>query len=448
MASSAQEETVNRTVARRLMPLLFLCYIFAYIDRINIGFAKLQMAKDLQMSDAVYGMGAGIFFVGYFLFEVPANMLLVRLGARFWLSTTMLIWGVASTATMFVTSGAEFYLIRFILGVVEAGFFPGVILYLTFWFTERYRARIIAIFMSAIPLSGVVSGALSGWILAHMENVAGLHAWQWLYLLEGLPPIAAGLVSLKLLPDGPRNAAWLTGEEKDLIVGRIAAEELSRGPRHPATKPLVEVFKNPAVWLLCLIFFGFVMASYGVGFWLPQILSEATSAEPLRVGLLSMIPWGLGALAMLLVAHHSDLTGERRWHIAISGAVGAIGFAVSALPGLPAALGLMALSFATAGVMASIATFWSLPNRLISSTAVAAGIAWINSIGSLAGYVSPTLIGRIRDTTHSMTWPLFVLAGSCLISALAVLLVRLKQAESPAPNRPDYFPNQDATARY
>jgi D-galactonate transporter len=436
------ESKVYGTVTKRLMPLLFLCYIFAYIDRVNIGFAKLQMARDLQMSNAVYGMGAGIFFVGYFFFEIPANMLLVRLGARLWLGAIMIIWGIASTATMFVQSANEFYLVRFLLGTVEAGFFPGVILYLTFWYPERYRARILAIFMSAIPLSGVVSGALSGWILAHTENAGGLHAWQWLYLLEGIPPVAAGIVALALLPNGPRDAGWLSEEEKTFLAERVAVEEETKGREKSKSKPLLEVFKNPAVWLLCLIFFGFVMASYGIGFWLPQILSETMSADPLRIGLLSMIPWGVGAVAMLLVGRHSDATGERRWHISVSGLMGAAGFAFSAIPGLSPEIGLLALSIATAGVMASIATFWSLPSRLLSAMAAATGIAWINSVGSLAGYVSPNLIGMVRDRTHSMTWPLLVLAGSCLVASLAVLAVSLDSVSDPAADLPE---NEETT---
>jgi D-galactonate transporter len=421
MTPPAAESKIYARVTKRLLPLLFICYIFAYIDRVNIGFAKLQMAHDLGMSNAVYGMGAGIFFVGYFFFEIPANMLLVRLGARVWLGAIMIIWGMASTATMFVQSANEFYLVRFLLGTVEAGFFPGVILYLTFWYPERYRARILSLFMSAIPLSGLVSGAVSGWILANFDNAAGWHAWQWLYLLEGIPPVIAGVVALVLLPNGPREAAWLSEEEKSFLAARISQEEQSKHHEKPKAKPLLDVFRNPAVWLLCLIFFGFVMASYGVGFWLPQILSETMSSDPLKVGMLSMIPWGAGAIAMILVGRHSDLTGERRWHIALSGLTGAIGFAFSAIPGLSPEIGLLALTVATMGVMASIATFWSLPSRLLSAATAAAGIAWINSVGSLAGYVSPTLIGRVRDETHSMSWPLLVLAASCLMAAVAVL---------------------------
>jgi D-galactonate transporter len=423
MTPTAAESQVYGRVTKRLLPLLFICYIFAYIDRVNIGFAKLQMARDLGMSNAVYGMGAGIFFVGYFFFEIPANMLLVRLGARFWLGAIMIIWGIASTATMFVQSANEFYLVRFLLGTVEAGFFPGVILYLTFWYPERYRARILSLFMSAIPLSGFVSGAVSGWILAHFDNTAGWHAWQWLYLLEGVPPVIAGVVALVLLPNGPRDAAWLSEEEKSFLAAGIADEERGKLHEKAKAKPLLDVFRNPAVWLLCLIFFGFVMASYGVGFWLPQILSETMSSDPLKVGLLSMIPWGAGAVAMILVGRHSDLTGERRWHIALSGLTGAIGFALSAIPGLSPEIGLLMLTLATMGVMASIATFWSLPSRLLSAATAAAGIAWVNSVGSLAGCVSPTLIGRVRDETHSMSWPLLVLAASCLMAAVAVLAV-------------------------
>lgn len=422
------EKQTYATVTRRLMPLLFICYILSYIDRINIGFAKLQMAQELRLSNAAYGAGAGIFFVGYFLFEIPANLLLARLGAKLWLSTIVVAWGFVSTCTAFVHSVPQFYGVRFLLGTLEAGFFPGVIFYLTFWYTKRYHGRVISLFMSAIPLSGVVSGAVSGWILGHMANVAGLRAWQWLYILEGIPPVIAGLFAFALLPDNPAKAKWLRPDQRDLLT-RLLLEDANRAVVQGSREGnFLDALKMPSVWLLCFVFFGFVMASYGIGFWLPQILSETSSKDAWTVGLLSMIPWGIGALAMIAVGRHSDATGERCFHVSFAGLAACFGFCASAIPNLPPVVGLAALSLATAGVMASIGTFWSLPAALSRSTAAAAGIAWINSVGSLAGYLSPFWVGSLRDLTGSMTWPLLLFAGSCLISAIVVLAMRFKLA--------------------
>ena len=328
------EESTYRLVTWRLMPLLFACYILAYIDRINVGFAKLQMQRDLGMSDSVYGIGAGIFFIGYFFFEVPANMLLQRLGAKRWLGSIMIVWGATSASTMLVHSAGFFYVLRFLLGVVESGFFPGAILYLTFWYPARRRARMVALFMTAIPLSGLVGGAVSGWILEHFSPAAGLQGWQWLYLLEGLPSVLAGIVAVIFLENGPAAAKWLTPGQRDLLLARLRADEDDKARAGHQNHRMVDAFLSPGVWLLSAVYFGFVMGSYGVGFWLPQIISETLTHDPLQIGLLSMIPWGVGALVMVLVGRHSDKTGERRWHVAISGLVGGAAFAVSAIPDL------------------------------------------------------------------------------------------------------------------
>jgi sugar phosphate permease len=408
------------------MPLLFGCYILSYIDRVNVGFAKLQMQQDLQMSDTTYGIAAGMFCIGYLLFEVPANMLLQRIGARRWLSSIMILWGLVSASTMFVRSLGTFYLLRFVLGVVEAGFFPGVILYLTFWYTRRHRAKMIAVFMTAIPLAGVVSGAVSGWILSTMANFGSLRGWQLLFLCEGLPSAAAGLVTMRLLKNGPEEASWLSRKQKDLIAKNLCAEEelKTNGERRPHR--FQDAFRSPAVWLLSLVFFGFAMANYGISYWMPQMISDTVTRDPLMIGLLSMIPWGVGAISMVLMGRHSDATGERRWHIAIAATVGGVTFAVSAIPGLPGGLSLAALTLATAGVLAATATFWSLPSDFLSGTAAAAGIAIINSVGNLSGYLSPFMAGRIRDATHSMAFALLMFSGSCVVAALIVAMLKLR----------------------
>lgn len=415
------ENAVYRKVTWRLIPFLFLCYIFAYIDRVNVGFAKLQMQQDLGMSDAVYGAGAGIFFIGYFFFEVPCNIALQKIGAKYWLGSIMIVWGIVSACTMLVKSAESFYMVRFLLGVVESGFFPGVILYLTFWYPNKRRAKMIAAFMTAIPLSGVIGGPASGWLLERMSSVGGLRGWQWLYLVEALPSILAGVIAIYFLSDGPHKAEWLKDDEKALLLERLEEEERAKQTSGPGHHTLADAFRSKNVWLFCLIYFGFVMCLYGISFWLPQIVKDTLTKDSWHIGLLTAIPWAVSAIAMVMVGHHSDKTGERPWHIAIASIICAAAFALSAIPGISGTLGLVMLTIATAGLTSAFSTFWSLPTALLSGTAASAGIAWINSVGNLAGYLSPYLVGIIRDTTHSMTLALLLLSFSCFVSAVVTL---------------------------
>jgi MFS family permease len=419
---NAFEQQVYSKVTWRIIPFLFLCYIFAYIDRVNVGFAKLQMQQDLGMTDAVYGAGAGIFFIGYFFFEVPCNIMLQRIGAKYWLGPIMMVWGVVSGLTMFVKSATAFYVIRFILGVVESGFFPGVILYLTFWYTRKHRAKMVAVFMTAIPLAGVIGGPISGWLLDRMSSVGGLRGWQWLYLYEAIPSVIAGLLTMFSLDVGPRKAKWLTDEEKQVLITHLAEEETAKKAAAPGHHTLADAFRSSKVWLLCFVYFGFVMGNYGLGFWLPQIVKETLTKDSFQIGLIAAIPWGIGALAMVAVGHHSDKTGERRWHIALSGIVGALAFAASGIPHISGVLGLFFLTLGTAGITCAYSTFWSLPTSILSGVAASAGIAWINSVGNLAGYVSPYLVGKIRDVTHENTLALVMLALCSLASAFITLM--------------------------
>ena len=417
------ESAVYRKVTLRLLPYLFLCYIVAYIDRVNVGFAKLQMQHDLGMTEAVYGLGAGIFFIGYFVFEIPANMILQRIGARRWIGPIMIVWGVLSAMTMWVESARSFYQVRFLLGVVESGFFPGVILYLTFWYPERHRARMVAMFMSAIPLSGVIAGPISGWIIARTSGAANLRAWQWLFLLEGLPACVAGVLALVVLTDSPAHASWLKPAERELLVHRLAEEKADKALSRETHHSPMEALRSAKIWLFGLIYFGFVMGNYALGFWLPQVIGDTITKNPLAIGWLSVIPWGSGAVAMIVVGRHSDATRERRMHIALSGMVGAVAFAASALPGISGPMGLTLLTFATIGIMCAFSTFWALPTAVLSGAATSAGIAWINSIGNLAGYVGPYAIGTIRDATNSMVIALLVLGASALFSSLMTLWI-------------------------
>ena len=429
--SSVQfEEATYKKVTWRIVPYLFLCYLLAYVDRVNVGFAKLQMQTDLHMSDAVYGAGAGVFFIGYFFFEIPANMIMKRLGARRWIGPIMIVWGVVSACTLFVRGAYSFYVLRFTLGIVESGFFPGVILYLTFWYTRKHRAKMVAAFMTAIPISGVVAGPISGWILARMGGVGALQPWQWLFLAEGIPSFIAGIFTLYYLPDSPLKSAWLTAGEKSLIARRLDEEEELKKEAGGGKHRIADVFRSKQVWLMCVIYFGIVMGSYGLGFWLPQVIKETITQNPLKIGWISVIPWTVATISMILAGRHSDLHCERRWHIAGSLFLGAAAFAVSAVPGIPGPVGLAALALAASGIVCANSIFWALPTGLLSGAAAAAGIAWINSVGNLAGYVSPFVVGLIRDRTHSMVLALLVLSAAALVGGAVTLHVTSKPGSS------------------
>jgi D-galactonate transporter len=426
-AAEQFEAATYRKITWRLMPYLFLCYILAYVDRVNVGFAKLQMQQDLGMSDAAFGAGAGIFFIGYFFFEVPANLAMRKVGARLWLGPIMMAWGVVSTCTMFVKGVPSFYALRFFLGIVESGFFPGVVLYLTFWYTRKHRAKMVAAFMSAVPLSGVFAGPISGWIMARMSGFGHLASWQWLFLAEGIPSLIAGAITLYFLPDSPLKAAWLNEREKRLIAQRLEEEEELKRQAGEGRHRLADAFRSSKVWLMCLVYFGIVMGNYGLGFWLPQLIKETVTTDPLKIGWISVIPWGAATVAMIAAGHHSDVTGERRWHIALAAFLGAAAFAASAIPGIPGAAGIVAFSLAAMGIESAIAMFWALPTGVLSGTAAAAGIAWINSVGNLGGYAGPYVVGVIRDRTHSMVLALLVLAAAALVSGFVTLQVARKR---------------------
>ncbi len=415
------EETAYTKVTWRLIPFLFLCYVFAYLDRVNVGFAKLQMLSDLKFSETIYGLGAGIFFIGYFLMEVPSNLALHRFGARKWIARIMISWGVVSAAMIFVKTPTAFYVLRFLLGVAEAGFFPGIILYLTYWYPASRRSKITALFMTGIPIAGVLGGPLSGWILDRFHNINGLHEWQWLFLLEAIPSLVAGIVTFLYLDDRIRDAKWLDADEK-AVLERALASESGKIEVHHASG----AFKNARVWVLCAGYFGIIMGLYGISFWLPTLIKASGVTHALDVGLLTMIPYGAAAIAMVMIGRSSDHTKERRWHVALPAIVGAVGLAASTLVSHQPAMAVLALTVATMGILGALCQFWSIPPAFLGGAAAAAGIALINSVGNLAGFVSPYLVGWIKDATQSTDLGLYCVALSLILAAAIVLTVPRK----------------------
>ncbi len=424
-SQSPIEAKVYAKVLWRLVPFLFLCYVVAYLDRVNVGFAKLQMLSDLQFSEAVYGLGAGIFFIGYFLFEVPSNIILHKTGARIWIARIMITWGVISVAMMLVNSPEVFYFLRFFLGAAEAGFFPGIILYLTYWFPSERRGRVIALFMTAVALSGVIGGPLSGWIMQVFEGVNGWSSWQWLFLLEGIPSILMGVCVFFYLDDSIDAAKWLTQNEKKFLKERIQNDQTEASDHG-----IMHTFKNSKVWVLATIYFCFVMGLYGVSFWLPQLIKSMGVKNVLDIGLLTAIPYGVATVMMILVSRSSDRMGERRWHTAIASILGGVGLIFAGVFSDSELLGMIALSIATAGILTSLPLFWTIPTAFLGGASAATGIAMINSLGNLAGFVSPMMVGSIKEATGSPTLGLYVIAVTLFMGALIVILAIKKPAVS------------------
>ncbi|MHB9757696.1 MFS transporter [Streptomyces sp. BYX5S] len=416
----ARENAVFRKVVRRIVPFLILCYVVSYLDRVNVGFAKLQMSSDLGFSEAAYGLGAGLFFIGYFFFEVPSNLLMQKVGARTWIARIMISWGVVSAAFAFVDSEATFYVLRFLLGAAEAGFYPGVILYCTYWFPSQRRARVIAMFMSAIPVAGIFGNPLSGWIMDVFDDTAGWNGWQWLFVVEAVPAVVIGVICLFYLDNGVRDATWLTDEEKSVVERALEADSA----HHTVHGRALDAFRNAKVWLMCLIYFCFVMGQYALTFWMPTFVESTGVEGGLAIGALSAVPYLAALVAMNLFGFSADKRRERRWHLVIPSLMGAVGFSMAASFTGSTALALIALSIAAAGVLTCAPLFWSLPTAFLGGTAAAAGLAAINSVGNLAGFVSPYMIGALKDATGSTAIPMYVLALALVIGAAAVLTTK------------------------
>ncbi|MEX3979749.1 MFS transporter [Paraburkholderia sp. EG287A] len=416
-SAETSQSALYAKVAWRLVPLLFLCYVAAYLDRVNVGFAKLQMLKDLGFSETVYGLGAGIFFIGYFIFEVPSNIILHKVGARIWIARVMITWAIISGLMMFATTPAMFYTLRFLLGLAEAGLFPGVILYLTYWFPAERRGKIIALFMTGIPISGVIGGPLSGWILHSMSGTHGLAGWQWLFVIEAIPSLVLGVVVILMLDKGIEQARWLTDDEKRTLIVNIAADA-SRVESHSFR----DGFTNRMVWVLSVIYLFFIMGLYGVGFWLPTLIKGSGVKDPLTIGLLTTLPYAAAAISMVVVGRSSDARRERRWHLALPGLIGTAGWIVAVAAGSGnVTLAMIGLTVATMGVMTTLCQFWCLPTAVLAGAAAATGVAVVNSVGNLAGFVSPYVIGWIIDKTHSTDLGVYTLAACLSIGGLLVL---------------------------
>ncbi|WP_428487585.1 MFS transporter [Rhodopila sp.] len=410
-----ERETMRR-VARRLIPLLMVCYFAAYLDRVNVGFAALTMNKSLGFSSAIFGIGGGIFFFGYFLFEIPSNLILSKVGARRWIARILITWGVISGITAFVTGTWSFLGIRFLLGLAEAGFYPGIILYLTWWFPSSYRSRIIGIFMTAIPIS-IVTGSLVSSQIIRLGAWGGLEGWQWLFILEAVPAVILGFVVLIYLTDGPEQASWLEPEQRDWLVRRLAAERAQREAiRHYS---LGETLRNTRVWLLTLVYFGQNVSGYGLVLFLPQIVSRFGVGVGMN-GVISALPFAAAAIAMVVWGRHSDRTGERNLHAAAACFLNFAGLAVCVFLQDPTLM-MIALILGQMGNSAIAPTFWTLPTAMLSGTAAAGGIALINAVGNLGGFLGPYLMGVIKDGTGSFSLGLLAIAMGALVSTIVLV---------------------------
>jgi ACS family tartrate transporter-like MFS transporter len=415
--SNLWERSVLRKVALRLLPFLFLLYVVNIVDRMNVGFAKLQMLSDLGLSEDVYGLGAGLFYVGYMLFEIPSNLILHRIGARRWISRIMVSWGIVSASMMFVRDEWSFYFLRILLGVAEAGFFPGIILYMSYWFPALQRARAVAWFMMASPISGVVNGPISGALLEYSSGTLGLAGWQWLFLVEGVPSVILGFVTWSFLTDRPEHARWLTPQERQWLMARMAQEEQGREARHGLNR--FKSLGNRHVSLLILLYFTIAMGTNGFGFYAPSILKRhfpEFGAD--QIGLLYAIPSIIAAIGMIGISRNSDKTGERRWHLSACSFLAAAGWVLSATLVSPW-LVLLSLTLAFLGMLSMMGPFWSLATSFLSGAAAAGGIALINTIANIGGVLSPYLIGRLERATGGFAagqamLALTMLAGSAI----------------------------------
>jgi len=408
------ELAVYKKVALRMVPFLFMCYALNFLDRVNVSYAKLQMSIDLHFSETNYGLGAGIFFIGYLLFQVPSNQVLMRVGAKLWLACIMIIWGIISILTLFVTTPMEFYIVRFLLGAAEAGFFPGVLFYFTQWYPNERLGRITAMFLLGFSASGILGAPLSGWILEKTADIAPLRGWQWLFLIEGIPTITLGCLLPFVLPADIESSHWLTPQEKEILKYRLKPVVKESAP--PLS--LFELFEDGYVWQLMLLYFFMFNATLGTVFYFPTFIKQAGVANFFHIGLLSSIPYIASMVASILFAYSSDLWRERRLHLLFLLLASAIGMLGIAAFSNNIALVVASSSIAVAASLSSVVIFWTIPTLYLKGNNKAIGIALINSGGSLGGFSAPYLIGYLTDLTHGFTVPLLTLACMMLLASL------------------------------
>lgn len=415
-------KSAYRKIAFRLMPFLMLCYFCAYLDRVNVGFAKLQMMSDLQFSEAVYGLGAGIFFIGYFLCEVPSNIVLHKVGARRWIARIMITWGILSGCFAFVQTEWQFYTLRFLLGVAEAGLAPGLLLYLTYWFPSYRRARMTVLWFIAIPISGMIGGPLSGLIMERMSGVHGWFGWQWMFVIEAIPTVVVGLLVLAVLKDSVQDANWLTQDEKNLVKQELAQDNQHK-EGHASVK---EFIADKRLWLLAGIYFCVVMGQYAITFWLPTLIRNSGISDNWHIGLLTSLPYMCAIVVMILAGRSGDHFQERRWHLIIPMCAGALALTFATLFASNLTLSLICLCLAASGVLTASSLFWMLPTNFLGGVSAAAGIAAVNSFANLAGFCSPYLIGWITTNTGSNAIGMFLITAVLIFGASLVLRVPAK----------------------
>ncbi|GAC1422587.1 MAG: MFS transporter [Flavisolibacter sp.] len=413
---ASEEDRLYAKVTTHLIPFLFICYISNYLDRVNVSIAKLQMQKDLHFSETIFGLGMGVFFIGYILFEVPSNIIMHRVGASKWIARIIITWGLVSASMLFVKTPFAFYTLRFLLGVAEAGFFPGIILYLTYWFPTYRRCRMIGLFFTAIPVAGIIGNPLSGWILNSINGTYGLLGWQWLFLIEAIPSLILGVIAFLYLDDSITKAKWLSIAEKSILHTNLDLEF-----RTKSEISLRGVLTNFKVWYLALVYFIFDLGLYTLSFWTPTIIKSSGIDNTFLVGLLVAIPNLLAAICMILVSRNSDKSKERRWHLAISSFMGAIGIIISAVFFDNTFLSIIGLSIAYMGIFSCLPVFWSLPTSFLSGAAAAAGIALINAFANASGFLSNYFIGWMKDATGSTSGILFILGGFLVAASILVL---------------------------
>ena len=425
-ASNRTGDALYRKIAWRIMPIVVIAYIVAYIDRVNVSFAKLQMLGDLKFSESIYGVGAGIFFLGYFAFEVPSNIMLHKVGARLWICRVIITWGIVSGLTALVHTPTQFYIARLLLGVAEAGFFPGMVLYLTYWFPAHRRASMVALLMAGNPVSGIIGGPLSGFILRHFANTKGIAGWQWLFIVEAIPAILLGAVIYLFLDNRVVDAKWLSESERATVASEIQAEAVSK--THVSIR---SVFTSPKVWLFGAIFFGMEVGSYAIGFWQPTIIRQTGVKDAFIIGLLTTIPYTCALICMTFTGRHSDKTRERRWHVIVPNLIAATGFLICAQAGSNTPLSMFGLALAVSGVITGLSMFWALPTSILGGSAAAAGIALINCTGNLGGFFGPAILGYLKTITGSLNSGLYLVAFCMIASSVLIQAMVPKQAIVP-----------------